>query len=1100
MLQLVLGTSGHGKTEFIHNKLKEELLKSREDVYLIVPDQLTFSRERSFLESLGAKLASKIKIWSFSKLCEEVFRLYGGIFEKPLTETGKYVFLLKALKIARDDLKIYSKTNDNILKLLLEAINEFKENLISPQSLKETAADLSGNLKDKINDISLILSIYNALIENDYLDESDVLTRALKVLEGKIFLKGAVIAFDGFESFNKQKLMIIREAMKRAEICYISLCTDTLAVNDTSLFEPIAETAYRIKSIAAEERVKENVPVFFKESKRHINDELRHLENNLFRSKLVPYIKETDKINIFEAKTVYDEAEFIAASIRELVIKDNYRYGDIAVVSKEPGKYYSILAPVFEKWEIPCYFEEPIRLDSRPIIRLVMSSFRLSFRGFRAEEILLLLKTGLTEFNSDDISLFENYIYLWKIDGKAFESEFYKHPKGFGYEKDEESDAVLEKLNFIRSSIVTPVLKFKESIKSAKAGEIGEAIYNLLTELKADIAVSDSFNKYIEMGMPELAKENSASWQKLMDILDEFTYAFGQEQISGEDYFSVLRDVVSKAETRDIPMRMDTVTLASTDIYKPQSEKAVFIMGASQGEVPFVPSESGIFSDSERSRLISFNLNMDSKLEDKIKSERFLTYAAAVSAKERLFVSYHKEGGEEELTPGRLITDLKKIFPLLKTNNNQDVLFYAGTYNSAFGLYASLYKEESAEKESLKALLIENEEYKAKINALDIVGSRTEHRISDKYLAETMFAESYFSASQVESYHRCAFSYFCKYGLNAKEKRTAEIDNLEYGTVMHYLFEAILKSDFSKYMDNRELLLKDVNALIDKYTLEKMGGINSLSGKDKYRFSRLVKAAVSMIERFIEEFTVSRFKPEYFEFYLSDYSEFPPLKIYLDNGKAVTVGGIADRIDVYTNEKGKFVRVVDYKTGAKEFKYTDVLFGLNLQMLIYLAAMAEKGNVIPSGILYLPSSVPEISGDKNLSAAKASAEMDKRLSASGVILDDIEIINAMEKDGAGRFLPTAIKDNGKLTKPQSVLSDKGFEALFTHIKSLIKTMAENLIEGDISAKPLMVNNNSCTYCPYKSVCGNVHDDRLINKMKLTKEELIEEIERREKNA
>ena len=132
MLQLVLGTSGHGKTEFIHNKLKEELLKSREDVYLIVPDQLTFSRERSFLESLGAKLASKIKIWSFSKLCEEVFRLYGGIFEKPLTETGKYVFLSKALKIARDDLKIYSKTNDNILKLLLEAINEFKENIISP--------------------------------------------------------------------------------------------------------------------------------------------------------------------------------------------------------------------------------------------------------------------------------------------------------------------------------------------------------------------------------------------------------------------------------------------------------------------------------------------------------------------------------------------------------------------------------------------------------------------------------------------------------------------------------------------------------------------------------------------------------------------------------------------------------------------------------------------------------------------------------------------------------------------------------------------------------------------------------------------------------
>ena len=52
----------------------------------------------------------------------------------------------------------------------------------------------------------------------------------------------------------------------------------------------------------------------------------------------------------------------------------------------------------------------------------------------------------------------------------------------------------------------------------------------------------------------------------------------------------------------------------------------------------------------------------------------------------------------------------------------------------------------------------------------------------------------YFSASQIEVYHQCRFKYFCRYGLGAKERRPAEIDALEYGSLMHYLFEQILGS------------------------------------------------------------------------------------------------------------------------------------------------------------------------------------------------------------------------------------------------------------------------------------------------------------------
>ena len=1095
MLKLVLGTSGHGKTEYLYDILYKKVSETNEDAYIVVPDQLSFTVEKNLLNRYGAKTSSKIKVWSFNKLSEEVFRLYGGIPEKPLTETGKFVMLKRAIKLVKDELKIYHKSNDNILKLMAAAIDEFKTNVISPEDLFEADRNLKGNLKDKLHDIALIYETYNALNHNKYIDESDVLTRAFYKLYENDFLENAVVAFDGFESFNKQKLKIIEIVMKKAEVCYISLNSDTASFIEGSLFEPISKTVSEIRRIAANESVKESVPVYFKEAKRFNNDELKHLESNLLRADYKQYLEKPDNITIFEAKNIYDELEYVAASIRNLVIDENYRYGDFAIVCKDPGKYYKILNPIFEKWEIPCYFQEPIRLDTRPIIRLITSSYKMASRGFRSEEILSLLKTGLTLFSTDEISEFENYLYLWKIDGNALKNDFFKHPKGFGYELSEEDEEKLSKLNLIRKSIVEPILKFKEKIKDVTAREIGEAIYELLLEFKTDVKIGESFTEYIELGMPDLAREGSLSWQKLMDILDEFTLSFENEILSAEDYFSVFKDVVSKAETRDIPMRMDTVTLSSSDVFKPDNVKVTFIIGAVQGEFPYIPSDSGLFTDSERNALIENSISMESRLEEKIKSEIFLSYASTVSPSDKLYVCYHLFAGDEETTPGRIVTDIKKIFPLIEVKKNEDISYFANTYNSSFAYYASLYNEESASKESLKKILCENKDFENKLLALDLAGNRDDFKIKDKELSDTMFSDSYFSASQVESYHKCAFSYFCRYGLNLKEKRSAEIDNLEYGTIMHFLFESILKSDYVEYIDNREKLITDVNRLIDEYSLEKMGGMKNLSGKDKYRFKRLTSAAISMIERFIEELSISQFEPKYFELYLSDYSDFPPLKIKNDKGKIIKVGGIADRIDVYNTPSGKYIRVVDYKTGTKEFKYSDVLFGLNLQMLIYLAALSEKGQVIPSGILYLPSSLPEISGDKNASESFAKKEKEKKLAASGIVLDDIEIVNAMEEGAAGRFLPTGIKDNGSYTKPQSVINEKGFELLFSHIKNLIKTMSEHLIEGDIPAIPLMVNNNSCTYCPYGSICGNMKDDRLINKIKLTKEDVLNEIEK-----
>ena len=70
------------------------------------------------------------------------------------------------------------------------------------------------------------------------------------------------------------------------------------------------------------------------------------------------------------------------------------------------------------------------------------------------------------------------------------------------------------------------------------------------------------------------------------------------------------------------------------------------------------------------------------------------------------------------------------------------------------------------------------------------------------------------------------------------------------------------------------------------------------------------------------------------------------------------------------------MRVVDYKTGYKDFKLTDVFLGLSLQMLIYLAALSENTGLLPAGV-YMPSFLTTVNSDKTESGEKLMQEAER---------------------------------------------------------------------------------------------------------------------------
>ena len=235
----------------------------------------------------------------------------------------------------------------------------------------------------------------------------------------------------------------------------------------------------------------------------------------------------------------------------------------------------------------------------------------------------------------------------------------------------------------------------------------------------------------------------------------------------------------------------------------------------------------------------------------------------------------------------------------------------------------------------------------------------------DPELSGKLFGERpRLSPSQIESYQNCPFQYFCRYGLGAKERRPAEVDVLQYGTLMHFLFERVFRCPAEERAAWGDQELEErIWELIQEYAQENLGGLELLRGQERYRLERLARSAGKLIHHVEEELSRAGLPPKSFE--LGVGRQLPPLKVRTQSGALVTVGGTIDRVDVYRSPGGKeYVRVIDYKTGNKVFQLSDVLYGLNMQMLVYLAALVEAGDDLPAGVLYLPAAEPSVSVDR----------------------------------------------------------------------------------------------------------------------------------------
>lgn len=1090
MVHFITGRAGSGKTEYVRNVLKGNAKNGLGNMILIVPEQFSFESEKWILSTLGPKDALKIDVLSFTRLAQSVFSTYGGLCNNLIDDGHKILLMSLALENIKDELVLYSKyvKSTSFIEKMLHICTEFKQRKITPNDLISATKNITSTiLKQKLTELSLIYASFNSYLSNSFSDELDLLTKLSDVLSETNHFKDRCVVIDAFKGFTAQEFDVISKIMSQAKDVYITLTTDNIynSQDETNLFNCVNQTAKKLIKIAKDNNVQiENkIKLPIKNNTRFKNEELKHLENNIFNPAYDIYETPTKNITLCCAASIIEECNYVACTAKKLIRTQGLRCKDIAVITRNADTYKSSLINSFEKYDIPYFEDERQPIISQPLITLVRCLLEISFKGLSTDRVLRYLKTGLTNINDEEISILENYALMWEPN---WSKSWTQHPDGLGKEVTESSNKKLEQINDIKNKCVIPLLSFKKKCKETNAKDICKHIYSHLDNLHVQNSLKELALLYEQNSNLALALEQERIWEILMDVLNNIATSIGELPITISRFSEIFDGVLSLTDIGSIPQGLDEITIGNADRIRLSSPKVVFVMGANEGVFPQTPDGKGILNDNDRKKLIEIGLEVDNPSEYKVSEENFIAYNALCSASELLYVSYSRSTSSgEALSPSCIVSEINSIFPNCTTVSTDQLesTYFIESKKSAFEICAKNFREENVLGSTLKEYFKTDKIYNKKLEALSRVSNKKNAKFKDSKNSLDLFGKNlYLSPSRIEDYFKCPFEYFCKHGIKALPRRKATLDPMQSGTLIHFLLEKLLRKYSKEELCNLTQSERhtEVMNLLREYVNDNMGGLDDKSKRFEYLYFRLCKVVDDVLNRICAEFENSYFEPVDFELSIDNDGDLKPYEIELDDGGTLKVRGKIDRVDQFVNDDKSYIRIVDYKSGEKVFELSDVLQGLNLQMLIYLFTIWKNGterygDVVPCGIIYYPAKLKVSKIPRESTEIDIANDKIKQGKCNGLFLNNLSVLNAMENDLEGKFIPIKTKKDGSLTGTLIDLSSLG--KLNEKIDILLKDMAQSLHNGHIPAYPAQCSkgtsnyNNVCVYCDYKSVCG-----------------------------
>lgn len=1100
MIKFVTGFSGSGKSYYIKDEIKRLVSEIDKKIMLIVPEQFSFESERELYRLLGAKNARKATVLSFTRLANLIFRTYGGIAGKTAQSTEKIVFMDLAVQELQDSFEFFKKASKykSFVSTMLQTVEEFKNAGIETEKIMAVTDKIGDKtLDEKTREICNLYNVYNAILEIGCVDPLDNILKATKKVEGTDFFKGYTVFFDEFKSFTGNQIKLIKEIIKGSNECVFSLCMD----DRDELFSSVRDTYEKLKQLAREQGVSVKKPIHLTENKRFNNSELAFVEQNIFSFTPKRFSEDSENVRFAVATTAYEETDYAVSTLVSLVREKGYRYRDFAIIPTDSAVYDGMLRSTLDNYNVPFYCDSLEGINNSPIIRFVIELLNLSFGGYNMDSVLALLKCGFTPFSLDDIANFENYCFVWNIKGSMLRKPFTANPNGFSDKFGEEETAALECYNKIRLYVINAIEKIKTAANKT-AREIGATLFELLSELEFNVKIQEMVQNddTDSINSERLARV----WEILLGILDSIAVSAGNYNFTLSHYYEIFIKACEAFDMGLVPQTLDAVTIGSPDRIRMDNAKVVFVLGAQKGVFPLIPQKSGVFNEIEQKNLEKNGIVIARSFEYRLAEQKFNAYKVMTMPSDMLFVvasTNDKKG--EPLVLSEIFHTAEKVFgkDVIVNVSELPPEYFCKNPKTSFLTLSKFFRQNTVQTASISEYLESTkEEYVNKINMLRNASNQSKAKLNEQSKIYSVFSKNIFlSPSSVERFYKCKFQFFCNNGLHITSKRRADLDPMSTGTLIHYAVEQLtFDEDFPKY-DKKKVEVK-VGDVLDEYLNNVMSGEEYKTAQFKYLFDRLKKTIVDIALHLQTEMQSSKFLPADLEFKISYDSEVTPLEITLEDDSRVSIGGRVDRVDIADINGVRYVRVIDYKSGVKTFILNDVLYGQNLQMLIYLFCIWKNGKgkysgVVPSGVLYMPTK--GASSELDRYSDKAESEKLKQYKMNGLLLNRIDSLKGMEEDLDGLFIPVKIKKDGSL-KSDSLVSMEELGKLYSHTEILLKQMVTELHKGNVQAVPLSDTdeNKTCKYCDYRSVCGVEEDDenKVMDKIPQVFEFIDKEIE------
>ncbi len=1139
MLQLLLGRSGSGKSEALLSHAETLAKQGHGKVFLLVPEQYSFAGERDLLMRLGAQMASRVAVVSFTRLADTVFREVGGMAGEQLDDGVRALMMSRALSevaaLANDLGEPLLGANPRLVsdsayvEQLLALWEELRICAVSTQSLAQAGESLTSEqtlaaqtLQEKMKDFFRIFTTYEGLLADSGLEDTDKLSRLAQRLADSRLPDGAVVLVDGFKGFTAQELAILEQLLTRVDELTITLCTDTAGqrsggalAREKTLFSPVTDTVEKLRRIAQRHGQQWDIQLL-EGNRRNPQGALCALEAGLYAPAPAVLEEPTDAVTVTPCLDVYDECAYVARRIRRLLREDGVRCRDITIVARDLTPYQGLLEDALQQEGVDYYMDARQSLLDEPLLVYIRAALRVAVGGWRTEEILRLLKTDLTALDSLATAQVENYVYMWRIDGAAWTREWTENPAGLAAPVTAATAHTLAQLNSWRQQIIAPLNALREALRGGANGRVfALALYRFLTadeQLSARIMARVSGLE--AMAEPLLAHHAARVWEEVMALLDRFAVALGDARLPSvqlEELFTMLAQMIDMGQ---IPQGLDAVTVGAADRIRYHRPRVVFMLGVNEGVFPAYPDEGGLLTEDERRTLAVHGVELTDDLFTRCIEERYFAYMAVAAANSRLFMSYHTSG---ENIPSPLITAVESILPHhAREAAVADMAADAESSEEMFTRLAEHYTHPSPAVESLRQVLADEPMYAGRLAAVERAVHNTPFRLEDGEVAATLFGDDMrLSASQTENFYQCRFSYFCRYGLRIQPRRVAQVDAASFGTIVHHVMETLLPvytrpdglvarlkaADAAREdMDEaavaaaeiavqRELLdtlSTAVHETVLAYAENDMGGTQNKSARFLYLLELAERSAYNMLWHTVMELRQSEFTPVAFELGIcptdeadAAEAEIPSLRVAFPRG-SVRLRGKVDRVDLYVRFDGKaFVRVVDYKTGSKTFDLHELTMGLNMQMLLYLYTICDYPQRLSADVQALQPAGVLYQPLSDLAVSRDAGDKAQKKRLASMRMDGLVLDDASVVQAmereADRVFIPAKIGKGG-TAEGSVITATHFTLLRGVVEQLLENMATRLLDGDIAALPMHNGNyTACQYCDYRAVCARDED-------------------------